>query len=72
MTIFGRERTAREQEAIEAARQPKGCRCGRTFGNAAAWTVHFENGPGTRCLPDDARGQLVEVDGVWCLPGAGR
>lgn len=69
----GRELTAREREALAEAARPKGCgQCGRTFSNAAAWTVHLENGPGTRCLPGDAYGQLVQVDGVRRLPGAGR
>jgi hypothetical protein len=73
--IIRGERAAAEQlraleDAIEAARQPRGCgRCGRTFGGATAWQVHFEAGEGSRCLPDDAHGQLVEVDGVWCRPG---
>jgi len=63
----------RGREAAEEAARPKSCgRCGRTFGNATAWTVHFEQGPDSRCLPGDAYGQLVQVDGVWCLPGTAR
>jgi HK97 family phage major capsid protein len=67
----GTTMTPTEQEAIEAAARPKGCgRCGRTFGNSTAYSVHFESGPGTRCLPGDAYGQLIEVSGVWCVPGS--
>jgi hypothetical protein len=59
------------REAIEAAMRPKGCPpCGRTFGTRSAYEIHFEQGPGSRCLPGDAYGQLVEVDGVWCVPGS--
>jgi hypothetical protein len=55
----------REAEAIAEALAPRGCqRCGGIYGNAAAYVVHFEQGEGSRCLPGDARGQLVEVDGV--------
>ena len=36
--------TRTEQDAIEAARRPRGCgRCGRTFGNGSAYAVHFES-----------------------------
>jgi len=68
-------RRGEDDEAIEEAMRPKGCRsCGRTFGNNAAWTIHLEHGgPGSRCLPGDAYGQLVDVDGVWvCLGDAAR
>ena len=59
-----------EREAIEAAMRPVGCRaCGQTYGSGGAYLVHFEFGEGSRCLPGDARGQLVEISGVWCLPG---
>lgn len=59
-------------DAVTEAQRPRSCRaCGRTFGSLAAWTIHFEAGPGSRCLPDDARGQLVLIDGVLCLPGSG-
>lgn len=66
--------TRTEQEAIEEARRPRGCaRCGRTFGDSIAYSVHFESGAGSRCLPGDCYGQLLEVDGIWCVPGtAGR
>lgn len=58
---------ARQQAAIEQVLKPRGCSaCGGIYGSASAWTVHFEQGEGSRCLPGDARGQLVEVDGVWC------
>jgi len=74
MAGFMRELTAAaraEREAVEAAMRPVGCRygCGATFGSPGAYAVHFERGEGSRCLPGDARGQLVEVDGIWCLPG---
>lgn len=59
-----------ERDAIEAAMRPVGCRtCGQTYGSTGAYTVHFEDREGSRCLPGDARGQLVEISGVWCLPG---
>ena len=59
-----------ERESVEAAMKPVGCRsCGRTYGSQSAYIVHFELGEGSRCLSDDARGQLVEISGVWCLPG---
>lgn len=63
----------RNREALEAAARPRGCgRCGRTFANSAAYSVHFESGEGSRCLPDDAFGQLEVRDGVWMLAGTGR
>ena len=63
--------TAADQAAIEAAMRPRGCgRCGRTFGSGAAYAVHFESGEGSRCLEGDARGQLISVSGVWCIPGS--
>ena len=53
--------TRTEQDAIEAARRPRGCgRCGRTFGNGSAYAVHFEAGEGSACLPGDAYGQLEQ------------
>jgi len=73
MAGFMRQVTAAaraEREAVDAAMKPVGCRsCGRTYGSQSAYTVHFESGEGSRCLADDARGQLLERDGVWCLPG---
>jgi hypothetical protein len=60
-----------ERDAIAEALKPRGCgSCGLTMGSASAWTVHFEHGPGSRCLPPGARGQLAEVDGVWCTRGS--
>jgi len=68
-----RQADAAERAAIEAAAAPRGCgRCGRTLIGSAAWTVHFESGEGSRCLPGDACGQLEERDGVWVLAGPGR
>ena len=62
---------ATDREAIEAAMRPVGCRsCGQTYGSSGAYLVHFEQGEGSRCLTGDARGQLVDVDGVYCLPGS--
>lgn len=70
MRAFGAEARA-EREAVEAAMRPVGCRaCGATYGSPSAYQVHFESGEGSRCLPGDARGQLVDRDGVWCLPGS--
>jgi hypothetical protein len=41
------------------------------FASEAAWQIHFEHGPGTRCLPDwRFRPLLVEVSGVWCVAGS--
>ncbi len=49
--------------AIAAASAPQGCgACGRTFARQSAYDVHRDDG---RCLPDGARGQLVQVDGIW-------
>jgi hypothetical protein len=63
--------TRTEHDALEEALRPRSCRrCGRTFGNGAAYAVHFESGENSPCLPGDAYGQLVQVDGVWCAPGA--
>lgn len=60
-----------QRELIEAARRPRGCgRCGRTLIGSAAWTVHFESGEGSPCLPGDAYGQLEERDGAWILAGS--
>jgi len=68
---FRQDGRSGDQEAIEAAARPRSCsRCGGTYGSASAYTVHFESGEGSRCLPGDARGQLVSIDGVWCLPGS--
>jgi hypothetical protein len=60
-----------EREQLEEAMRPASCTaCGRTFGSAAARMVHFEGGSG-RCLPDSRlEGQLVNRDGVLCLPGS--
>jgi hypothetical protein len=59
------------REAIEEAMRPAGCpQCGATYGSSSAYLVHFEAGPGSRCLPGDARGQLIEIDGVYCTPGS--
>lgn len=65
-----RKASGAEREAIEEAMRPVGCRaCGRTFGSNSAYITHFEAGEGSRCLPDGAYGQLVEVSGgVWCIP----
>ena len=67
--MFGRgDRDDRDQEAIAAATAPKSCQqCGGLFiGSALA--VHLDGG---RCLPGDAYGQLVQVDGAaWCLRGS--
>jgi hypothetical protein len=72
MTGFMREFSAAakaERDAIAEAQRPVGCRaCGATYGSQGAYVVHFESGEGSRCLPDDARGQLVDVSGVWCIP----
>jgi hypothetical protein len=71
MRGFRRKRREAVSEAISEALAPRGCgSCGMTFGSASAWTVHFEAGPGSRCLPPGARGQLAEVDGVWCTRGS--
>jgi hypothetical protein len=60
-------RNASGREAVEEALRPRGCPlCGMTFGSAAAFTVAHDG----RCLPPGAYGQLVEVDGVWCLRGS--
>lgn len=65
-----RKASGAEREAIEAAMRPKGCGgCGQTFGSMGAYLVHFEAQEGSRCLPPGARGQLVDRDGVWCIPG---
>jgi hypothetical protein len=53
--------------AIAEARQPNPCRrCGGLY-IGAAFTVHRD---GDRCLPGDAYGQLVQVDGAWHLRGS--
>jgi hypothetical protein len=59
-----------EPDPVAEAMRPRSCRCGLTFGSRGAYLVHFEAGVGSRCLPPGARGQLVERDGVWCLPGS--
>jgi hypothetical protein len=65
-----RKASGAEREAIEEAMRPQSCRsCGRTFGTMGAYYVHFEAGENSRCLPDGAYGQLIEVSGVWCIPG---
>lgn len=65
------EAARRDREAIEEAMRAKSCRsCGRVFGSTGAYMIHFEDGEGTRCLSDGARGQLQEVAGVWVLPGS--
>jgi hypothetical protein len=65
------EQARAEREQLEAAMRPVGCRgCGATFGSRGAYITHFEQGEGSRCLPGDAHGQLVDRDGVWCLPGS--
>lgn len=70
MRVFS-EAARAEREAIEAAMRPVGCRsCGRTYGSRSAYLVHFQAGEGSRCLDGDARGQLVERSGVYCLPGS--
>ena len=66
-----REAAAADRAAIEEARRPRGCRkCGRTFADLASWTVHRDPGWPGGCLPGDALGQLVDVDGVLCLLGS--
>jgi hypothetical protein len=68
---WNRDEDQAVSRAAEEAAKPRGCRlCGRTFGGESAWTVHFEEGPGSRCLPGDAYGQLVNVDGVWLVAGS--
>ena len=59
----------RDREALEAATRARGCgRCGRTYAGSAAYQVAHDPGwPG--CVPPDVAG-LIEVDGVWCVPGA--
>lgn len=58
-----------EQAAVDQARRARGCRCGRTF-IGSAYDVHLESGPGSRCLPGDAFGQIEQTaDGVWVLVG---
>jgi hypothetical protein len=65
------EAARQQQEEIDEALKPKGCgSCGQTFGSAGAFAVHYQDGPGSRCLVGDARGQLVDRDGVLCLPGS--
>jgi hypothetical protein len=61
---------AGQPDPVKEALSPRGCgRCGLTFGSAASWQVHFEDGPETsRCLPPGAFGQLIERDGIWVLP----
>lgn len=69
--MFRRDLTHREQEAAAEAMRRRGCgRCGRTFGSSAGYSIHFESGEGSRCLPGDAYGQLEERDGVWVLRGS--
>lgn len=64
-------REQRERVALDEAVRPRSCRgCGGTFANSVAYAVHFEGGEGSRCLPGDAYGQLVDVDGVWVLAGS--
>lgn len=64
-----RDRTAAEREAALTASQAQGCRqCGNTYGSLAAYQVHRDPGWPGGCLPDDACGQLVRVDGVWLTP----
>jgi hypothetical protein len=52
--------------------QPRGCPvCFEVFASESAWSVHFEAGPGTRCLPKWRFAPLlVERSGVWCLAGS--
>lgn len=61
-------REARDQAALDDARRARSCRkCGRTYLGSAI-DVHQD---GDRCLPGDAYGQLVLVDGaVWALVGS--
>jgi hypothetical protein len=67
-----RKAARRQREAkralAERAKQARGCAaCGLVFGSEAAWQVaHDPSWPG--CLPEGAFAQLVQVDGVWCIP----
>jgi hypothetical protein len=55
------------EKALAAATAPRSCpACGRLF-IGPAFTVHRDCG---RCLPGDAYGQLVQVDGAWVLRGS--
>ena len=50
-----------EQEAVAEAQRARGClSCGGTY-VGSAFEVHFQDGPGSRCLPGDARGQIVRA-----------
>lgn len=61
------EAARQQQEAIDQASKPKGCaRCGLTFATPAAYQVGHEGG---QCLGPGARGQLVDVSGIWALRG---
>jgi hypothetical protein len=65
-----RDHDAREQEAVLAAMQPKSCqRCGCTFGDQSAYTVHSDDRWPDGCVPAEVCG-LVDVDGVLCMPGS--
>ncbi len=67
--MFGRDSHS-DAEAIDAARRPRGCRCGATFIGDAACSIHRDPGWPGGCLPPGALGQLEERDGVWVLPGS--
>lgn len=57
-----------EARAIAEALMPRSCTaCGLTFGSQSAYTVAHDRGG---CLPAGAYGQLVEVDGCWCIRGS--
>lgn len=63
-----RDAARRDTEMAAELSRARGCsRCGGVYGSSAAYTIHLESGrEGSRCLPDGAHGQLVQVDGVWC------
>lgn len=64
-----KDTVSRDADELAEALKPRGCgSCGGFYGSASAYTVHFEQGEGSRCLPGDAHGQLEQVDGVWVLP----
>jgi hypothetical protein len=66
-----RQEADAERAAIEAASKPRGCNsCGRMFADPSAYVVHRDPGWPGGCLPGDALGQLVDIDGVLCRIGS--